>query len=177
MNRTEKTEQVAELRDVFDGSQLMVVTHYTGLDVASMVALRRALREANGGYRVVKNTLAKRALEGTGGEPIGPLLTGPVGVAYSKEDAAAVAKVVTEFVKTHPKLEIKGAMLSGGAILTAAEVDALGKLPGKDQMRAKLLSAMIGVPRNFLGVLTGAQRNFFNLVSARQKQLEDGGQQ
>lgn len=176
MNRTEKTDEVAELREVFDGSQLMVVTHYTGLDVASMVALRRALHQAQGGYRVVKNTLAKRALEGTDSEAIGDHLTGPVGVAYSKEDAAAVAKVVSEFVKTNPKLQIKAGLLAGGTLISAAEIDALAKLPGKDQMRAKLLSAMQGVPRNFLGVLTGAQRNFFNLVNARMGQLESGEQ-
>jgi large subunit ribosomal protein L10 len=171
MNRQEKDQQVNELTELFDGVQLVVLTKYAGLDVASMVALRTQLRGAQGGYRVVKNTLAKLALKDHEGSALNDFFAGPVGVAYTKEDAAATAKVVTKFAKDNPTLEITAGILPGGQVLDAKGIDALAKLPGKDELRAKLLGALSGVPRNFLGVLNATPRNFVGVLEARRAQL------
>ena len=171
MNRQEKTQQVSELSELFDGVQLLVLTKYTGLNVANMVEFRSQLRETQGGYRIVKNTLAKLALKDADGEALSEQFTGPVGVAYTKEDAAATAKVVTEFAKEHPELAITGGMIAGGKLIDAKGIEALGKLPSKDVLRAKLLGAMSGVPQNFLGVLTAPSRDFVGVLQARRDAL------
>ena len=171
MNRQEKTQQVSELSELFDGVQLLVLTKYTGLNVANMVEFRSQLRETQGGYRIVKNTLAKLALKDADGEALSEQFTGPVGVAYTKEDAAATAKVVTEFAKEHPELEITAGLIAGGKILDAKEIEALGKLPGKDVLRAKLLGAMSGVSQNFVRVLTAPSRDLVGVLEARRAAL------
>ncbi len=173
MNRLQKTQQVEELKELFGELPLMVLTKYTGLDVASMVELRTELRKVSGGYRVVKNTLAKLANAETERDKLDPYFTGPVGVAYSGEDPAATAKVLTTFAKSHPKMEIRAGLLAGGTILDAAAVDALGKLPGKDQLRAMLLGTLHGVPRNFLGVCNAAARSFVGVLEARRQALAE----
>ena len=125
MNRAEKSEQVEEIREILDGTQLVVLTEYSGLDVSSMVELRNGLRGINAGYRIMKNTLAKIATEGTALEELNPHFKGPIGVAYTKDDAAATAKLLVNFQKEHEKLEIKAGFLSGGKILDTAALEAL----------------------------------------------------
>jgi len=171
MDRQQKTQQVNELSELFDGVQLLVLTEYSGMNVANMVALRSKLRESQGGYRIVKNTLAKLALKDVEGQALVSNFTGPVGVAYTKEDAAATAKVVAEFAKDHPELEITAGFLAGGTVLDPAAIEALGKLPSKDVLRAQLLGAMSGVSQNFLRVLTAPSRDLVGVLMARSKSL------
>lgn len=172
MNRQQKSQEVEDLKALFGDAQLMVLTEFSGLDVEQITVLRRSLRQAQAGYRVVKNTLARRALADTDLEPLTEHLTGPVAVAFSNEDPAATAKALTEFSKDNPELELKIGLMAGGKILSADDVVALGKLPGKDQLRGMLLGTFTAVPRNFLGVLQGAQRDFFGVLQARGRELE-----
>ena len=172
MDRQQKSEQVEALRGIFGDTQLMVMTNFSGLDVESMVELRTKLREAGSGYRVVKNTLARLALADTHESASPDLFEGPVGVAYANEEPTAAAKVVSDFVKSHPKFQISLGLLADGKILDASQVEAMGKLPGKDQLRAQLLGTMSGVPRNFLGVLNATPRNFVGVLEARRASLE-----
>jgi large subunit ribosomal protein L10 len=171
MNRQEKTQQVSELTELFDGAQLMVITEYIGMNVANMVEFRTKLRQTQGGYRIVKNTLAKLALKDAEGNALADQFKGPIGVAYTKEDAAATAKVVTEFAKEHPELSITAGMIAGGTLIDAKGIEALGNLPSKDVLRAKLLGAMSGVPQNFLGVLTAPSRDLVGVLQARHDAL------
>ena len=172
MDRQQKSEQVETLRGIFGSTQLMVLTNFSGLDVESMVELRSKLREAGSGYRVVKNTLARLALAETH-ESVSPdLFVGPVGVAYANEEPTAAAKVVSDFVKDHPKFEISLGFMADGKVLDASQIEAMGKLPGKDQLRAQLLGAMSGVPRNLLGVLNATPRNFVGVLEARRASLD-----
>ena len=94
MNRMEKTQEVEDLKVLFGDAQLTVLTEYSGLDVASMTALRRTLRQVETGYRVVKNTLARLATADTDNEVLHPHFTGPLGVAFANEDPAAAAKAL-----------------------------------------------------------------------------------
>ena len=173
MNRVEKSEQVEDLKALFGDVQLMVLTKYIGLNVSEMTTLRRSLRQANAGIKVVKNTLARLATEGTDLEGLNEHFTGPIAVAYSKEDAAATAKAVSDFAKDHPKLEITTAYMPGGKLLGPSEVEALAKLPGKDQLRAKLLGAFQAVPRSLVTLLSAPQRDLVGVLSARSRQLEE----
>ena len=171
MNRQEKTQQVNELSELFDGVQLLVLTDYSGVNVANMVEFRSRIRESQGGYRIVKNTLARLAMKDAEGASLMDGLTGPVGVAYTREDAAATAKVITEFAKDHPELEITAGLMAGGTMLDPKAVEALGKLPSKDVLRAKLLGAMSGVSQNFLRVLTAPSRDLVGVLEARRNAL------
>jgi large subunit ribosomal protein L10 len=172
MRRQEKAEVVADLRGLFDGVQAMILTHYSGLDVASMVALRAELRKVNAGYRVMKNTLARLAMFDSDLECLNPHLVGQTGVAYTHDDPAAAAKVITAFAKEHPALEVRAGYLDGGKILDNKGIIALSKLPSRDELRAQLLSSLNGVARNFVSVLAAPPRDFVGVLAARQRTLE-----
>ncbi len=172
MNRQQKTDEVDEITRLLDGAQLVVLTEYAGLDVASMVELRSSLRKADTAYRVLKNSLAKRATVETDLEQLNPHFKGPIGVVVSKEDPAAAAKALMDFAKSHDALKITAGILAG-KVLDASAIDALSKLPSKDGLRAMLLGAMQGVPRNMVTVLAAVPRDFVGVLAARQRSLEE----
>ncbi|PIE65816.1 MAG: 50S ribosomal protein L10 [Deltaproteobacteria bacterium] len=171
MNRQEKTEEIQRIVELLDGVQLMVLAEYSGLDVSEMVELRQELRKVNARVRIVKNTLAKLATEGSEYKELHPHFKGPVAMTFTAEDPAGTAKALVQFHKAHPKLEIKAGLLSGGEILDVKGVEALSKLPGKDQLRAMLLGAMAGVPRNLVSLLSAPARNFVGVLEARRRDL------
>jgi large subunit ribosomal protein L10 len=171
MNRQEKSAQVEEIKEILDGTQLVVLTEYAGLDVESMVSLRSELRKANAGYRVMKNTLAKLATADTDMASLAPFFKGPIGVCFTKDDPAAIAKVLVDFQKKHEKLELKAAYLAGGKILDSTAIEALSKLPSKDQLRGKLVGLFSAVPRNFVSLMAAVPRNFVGVLEARRREL------
>jgi large subunit ribosomal protein L10 len=170
MNRQEKVEEVSDIRGLLSGAQLVVLTEYAGLDVASMVALRNGLREANGGYRVMKNTLAKLATAESEFEGLHVHFKGPIGVAFTREDPATAAKKLVEFRKDHPAFKLKAGVLTGGKVLDADGLEALSKLPSLDQLRGRLVGVLSGVPRNFVGLLAAVPRNFVGVLEARRRE-------
>ena len=137
MDRSQKTDAVAQLSEVFNQAGVVVVTRNLGLTVAQSTELRTKMREAGASYQVAKNRLAKLALDGTDYTGIADHLTGPTALAYS-EDPVAAAKVAVEFAKTNDKLEIVGGSM-GGQMLVEAGVRALAALPSLDELRAKLV--------------------------------------
>lgn len=137
MQRKQKEQAVAALHHTLGESTLVVVTHQTGMTVAETTTLRRRMRDAGAGFKVTKNRLAKRALEGTTFEGLTDLFTGPTAVAYSADPVAA-AKVVAEFANQNSKLTIIGGAL-GSQALDAEGVKALAKLPSLDELRGKLV--------------------------------------
>ena len=143
MNREEKKELISELKDVFAESELVVVTHYTGITVAEVSELRKKIREAGASFRVTKNRITRLALEGTDYAPLADMMTGPTAIAASKDPVAA-AKAVEEFAKKNDKLVVLGAVMNG-KLLSAEEVKALSELPSLDEMRSKLI-ALIQTP-------------------------------
>jgi len=153
VNRAQKAEAVAELQKTFGEVEAVVVTQNAGLTAAQATELRVQMRNAGVSYKVSKNRLVLRALEGSRFEGIGSMLKGPVALATSNDPVAA-AKVAATFAKTNDKLIIVGGAL-GDKILDFAGVDALSKLPSLDEMRASLL-AMIQTPATRLAVLAQA---------------------
>lgn len=143
VERAEKGEFVEKLNTVFSSTGVVVVTHYSGLNVADMTGFRAKAREAGAAAKVVKNRLAKLALRGTSSESIADLFTGPTMIAYS-DDPVAAAKVVVDYAKTNEKLVILGGAM-GATALDADGVKALASLPSLDELRAKIVG-MINTP-------------------------------
>ena len=137
MDRAQKKEAVAELKQTFNESSVVVVTRNLGLTVAQSTALRNRMRDAGARYKVAKNRLALIALEGTRYQPISDLLTGPTALATS-DDPVAAAKAVVEFAKTNDRLEIVGGAM-GETVLDVNGVKALAELPSLDELRAKIV--------------------------------------
>jgi large subunit ribosomal protein L10 len=137
MDRAQKREQVAELKQTFSETSVVVVTRNLGLTVAQSTALRNRMRDAGARYKVTKNTLALIALDGTAYAPISNLLTGPTALATS-DDPVSAAKAVVDFAKTTDKLEIVGGAM-GDTVLDVNGVRALAELPSLDELRARIV--------------------------------------
>ena len=137
MDRAQKSEQVAELKQTFNETSVVVITRNLGLSVAQSTDLRNRMRDAGARYKVAKNTLALIALEGTPYAPISEMLTGPTALATSTDPVAA-AKVAVDFAKTNDRFEIVGGAM-GDTLLDVNGVKALAELPSLDELRAKII--------------------------------------
>ena len=170
MNRTEKAAVIDRLRTELADVPAVVVTDFKGLNVESVDALRSALRKAEVKYEVVKNTLARAAVAGTAKENMAELLKGNSAIAYHAEDPALPAKILIDFKKDHENLAFKGAWLDG-SVLDENGVTALSKLPGKDELRAKILGLLTAAPTKFVRTVVAAPTTFVQVLRARELQL------
>jgi large subunit ribosomal protein L10 len=158
VNRSEKAESIAELNQIFKDANLMVVTRQSGLTVQEVTDLRRKVRAAGASYKVAKNRLMLRALEGTSFKALGTHFTGPTAIAYSKDPVAA-AKVIAAFAKDNEKLTIVGGAL-GEKTLDVAGVQALdalrGKIIGLLQAPATKIAGVLAAPAGQVARVIGA---------------------
>jgi large subunit ribosomal protein L10 len=167
MDRAEKAASIEELKGVFASSGAVVVTHYSGLTVAEMTDLRNRLRKEGATLQVVKNTLAIKAMNGSGERAEG-LFKGPVAIAYAK-DPVAPAKIATEYAKANDKFTVVGAIL-GQTVLDEKGVGALATLPSLDQMRATLIGLIQAPATKVAGVLqapAGQLARVFNAYATK----------
>lgn len=173
MNRAQKQEQIADIRDRFERMASAVVTDFRGLDVESMTALRDEFRAVGVDYKVIKNTLFGLAVqEEAFKEALDPHLAGPTAVAWSYDDPAAPAKVAVGFAKTHEKLKIKCAVLDG-EVLEGDRVVELSKMPGKEELLSTFLATLMAPAQSFVRLIAAAPTNFVYLLDARRRQLEE----
>ena len=175
VTRAEKEAERQQLESTFKGSDSAILVDYKGLNVPQVTELRRQLRTAKAGYRVVKNTIARRALKGTSLEVLEQYFEGTTAVAYTATDPVALARTLTTFVKTAPKLTIKAAVVQGRAI-KPAEVTELATMPARPELLAKLLFVLQGPMIQIVSVLNAAPRNLMSvLVQAEQKRASSSG--
>ena len=168
MDRVQKEELVSSLHSTFEESSIVVVTHYSGLTVAEMVDLRDQMRAAGASFKVTKNRLTRRALEGTKFEGLSDMFTGPTAIAYS-DDPVAAAKVSVNFAKTNEKLIVLGGAL-GEEQLDVAAVKALATLPSLDELRGKIVG-MINTPATRIaGILQAPAGQVARVIGAHSEQ-------
>lgn len=164
MDRAQKAESIEALKGVFEGAGAVVVTHYLGLTVAEMTDLRGRLRKEGAAFKVVKNTLVKKALDGSVGEAGDALFTGPVGIAFAPDPVSA-AKVATQFAKDNEKFTVVGGLM-GQTVLDQAGIKALATLPSLDQLRAKLIGLLQAPATKVAGVLQAPAGQVARVIGA-----------
>ena len=164
MDRAQKGEMVSTLGEAFSGAGVVVVAHYSGLNVAQMTALRSRMRAAGASLKVAKNRLAKLALKGTDIEHISGLFQGPTVIAYSADPVAA-PKVAAEFAKANEKFVVLGGAM-GATSLDAKGVEALATLPSLDQLRAKLLGMTQTPATRIAGILQAPAGQVARVIGA-----------
>jgi large subunit ribosomal protein L10 len=171
MDKAGKSEILAEIKEEFAGIQSVIVAHYAGVTVPKVTAMRDDFRKAGCHYRVIKNTLVKIAVKGSPMEPLAELMKGPTAIMWSTESAQEPAKIALKWAKDEPKFLIQGGFFDGKT-LDAKGVDALSKMPGKNELRASLLMTFLAGPTDFVRTIIAGPQNFAYLLDARKRQLE-----
>ena len=165
MNREGKEQIVSHLSDKLKEASLVVVTDYRGLSVEKITQLRNELRSVSSDYRVAKNTLLKRASQGTDLEKLHQYFTGPTAIVLSLGDPIAPVKVLVKHLKDYSELSIKGSFLQG-TFLSAEDTQALSTLPGRNELLGKLLSLLVSSPVRLLNVLNGVPQKLVRVLRA-----------
>lgn len=173
MNQTEKAVVIEDLAQKFGNAPLVALSQYRGLTVAQMTELRGQLREVEGELLVAKNTLTWRAVMETPNKVIEPLLAGPNVLAFGYGDPVAFAKVIDGYADKNEAFEVKGAVMDG-ELLDKKQIAQLAKMPGRDELRAKLLALLMTPATQLVRVLSAPGQNFAQVVDARRRQLEAG---
>jgi large subunit ribosomal protein L10 len=166
VNRQEKKDAIEELHKKFAEAKSAVITGYSGITVEQITELRSKLRASKVEYRVVKNTLARRAAVGTSLEPLKDHFVGPVGIALGFDDVVAPAKVLFDFSKTQSKLLLKVGVLDG-KLLQPADVKALATLPSLNALRGKIVGLLQAPASRIVGVLAAPAGQIARVMKAK----------
>jgi large subunit ribosomal protein L10 len=165
----EKAGTIEELRRRLGGATAAVLTEYRGLSVHQLSELRKQLKAASAEYRVVKNRLARVAIEGSALASLRPHLSGPIGVVIARKDPAAVAKTLQGFAKANPALQVRMGVVDG-QLLDPQGLKAVADLPSREALRAQVVGAIQGPLAQLVGLLQAPQRELAYILAERGKQ-------
>lgn len=167
LDRTGKAKLIDDIKGKFQKAGATFIAEYQGIKAVNMNEIRKTLRDSSIEFKVVRNTLARRAIAGTDAEHLGEHLKGAVALVFSYKDAAAAAKKLTEFSKDQPNLKLRLATL-GKKVIGPEEIKWLAELPSREVLLARLLGSMKSPVSGFVCVLGGVQRNFLYALTAIQ---------
>lgn len=174
LNLEDKKALVAEVAEVAAKAQSVVAAEYRGLTVGQMTDLRAKARKQGVYVRVIKNTLARKALAGTSFEPVGPKLKGPLILAFSKDDPGAAARVVKDFAKANEKL-VATLVSLGGQVLPAKDLDAVASLPTREQALSMLLGTLKAPSQKLVSTLAAVPSKLVRTLAAVRDQKQAAG--
>lgn len=172
MNRKEKEQIVSDFSKKIEGYKAVVLTHYRGLNVEQMNHLRKRLREEKVSYHVIKNTLMRLAFKGTDLEKLSGYFEGPTAIAISYGDPILLAKVLSEFIKTQPSLEIKVGLIEG-RVAPPEEVKALATMPSREVFLAQILGGIQTSGGQVMGAILIILQQMIGVIQARVDQLAE----
>jgi large subunit ribosomal protein L10 len=161
--RSEKQQDVTSLHEIFEKTPHVFVTGFEKLTVAQDFELRKLVREAGGRYKVIKNTLAEKAGEGTSAEPITKGLAGMTSIAYTSGDPVALAKALTKYAKDNPTFRFKAGIVEG-RVFDIKSIEALATMPSKEEIIAKLLYLINAPAQRLVTAINGVGRNLAVVV-------------
>ncbi len=170
-----KVAVVDEVRTRIGDASASIVSEYRGLTVAELKELRITLAAVGGDYRIFKNTLVRRAIDGGEYQPLSEYLNGPSALTFVQGDVSAVAKALKDFARSNPLLVIKGG-LADGSLLSSSDLAALADLPPRDVLLARLAGALAAPMQQMAGLLQALPRSFAYGLSALIEQREAGGE-
>ena len=165
ISRAKKEQILQTYTEQLHDSEAIIVTTYAGLKVKEIEQLRKKIREADGSFAVVKNSLAQRALTEAGFPVAEDLLTGPIGIGFCLHNVAGVAKAITDFSRQNELLQVKGGLM-GSQLIDETAVKSLASLPPLDVLRAQLLGLINTPATQLAGVVAGGVRQLVNLFNA-----------
>jgi large subunit ribosomal protein L10 len=173
LNRAEKTAAIDRLSQDFSRHPHLVLATFQRLTVNQANELRRKVRGVGGRYQVIKNRLARRAAAGTGAESLAPRFRGPCAVAMHESDPIALAKVLADFAKDNPQIELAGGVVDAKVTLDAEGVRRLATLPPLPELRAQLLRVIQSPATTLVRLLSTPGTQLARAIDARREKLQD----
>lgn len=165
LKKSTKASLIEEVQDKLKRANATFITEYQGIKAQDMNEFRANLGKSSMDFKVIRNTLARRAVKGTPIESIISELKGPTAIAFSYADAAAAAKTLVNYAKEQPKLKLRIGTL-GNKVITAAEIKGLAELPSREVLLARMLGSMKAPMTGIAGVLAGVPRKFLYALNA-----------
>jgi len=177
LKREEKEKNIEEMREITQKAHLLVLADYRGMNVSEIVTLRREVRKAGGGLKVVKNTLFQRALQGTDFENLNSLVDGPTAALFHKGDPIPVIRILNNWVKSQPKFKVKaGGLVSrpgqAGRVLNLKELQAIANLPSRQVLLGNLVAQLSSPLIKFNYILKSRIWNLLGVLEAVKREKE-----